>query len=71
MTSRHHRSGRRYRLRLQTQSVVLLELCKELEKNPAVEWGERLDSSKAIARGGRSSGFVPGATDISLAALEK
>jgi hypothetical protein len=38
--------------------------CEDLEVEHffAVEWGERLESSKAIARGGKTSGYVPGAT---------
>lgn len=35
---------------------------KELEKLASVEWGERLASGKAIARAGKETGFVPGAT---------
>lgn len=31
------------------------------EHEPAVERGERIATGKAIARGGRDSGFVPGA----------
>jgi hypothetical protein len=34
----------------------------EVEQQPAVERGERLDSGKTIARGSRSHGFVPGAS---------
>jgi hypothetical protein len=34
----------------------------EIEHCFAVEWGERLESSKAIARGGKSNGYVPGAS---------
>jgi hypothetical protein len=34
----------------------------EIEHYFAVEWGERLESSKVIARGGKSNGYVPGAT---------
>jgi hypothetical protein len=34
----------------------------EVEHYFAVEWGERLESSKAIARGGKSNGYVPGAS---------
>jgi len=34
----------------------------EVEHYFAVEWGERLESSKAIARGGKCNGYVPGAT---------
>jgi hypothetical protein len=36
-----------------------------IEKENAVEWGERLHSGKMIARGGKSSGFVRGATEQS------
>lgn len=32
------------------------------EEDPSVEWGERLSSSKAIARGGKNTGQVNGAT---------
>jgi hypothetical protein len=35
---------------------------KKVEELPSVEWGERLNSGKAIARGGKKTGFVPGAT---------
>ena len=31
------------------------------EQEPAIERGERIATGKAIARGGRDSGFVPGA----------
>lgn len=31
------------------------------EQEPAVERGERIASGKAIARGGKEAGFVPGA----------
>ena len=34
-----------------------------LEKENAVEWGERLQIGKMIARGGKATGFVPGATE--------
>lgn len=34
--------------------------CPETE--PAQEWGERLDSGRGIARGGKQSGDVSGAT---------
>ncbi len=33
-----------------------------LEEDPGMERGERLHTSKVIARGGRSCGRVPGAT---------
>ena len=33
-----------------------------LEEDPAVERGERLHTSKTIARGGKTDGAVPGAT---------
>jgi hypothetical protein len=35
---------------------------KKVEELPSVEWGERLGSGKAIARGGRKAGYVPGAS---------
>lgn len=31
------------------------------ETTPVEEWGERLDTGKAIARGGKNEGAVPGA----------
>jgi len=34
---------------------------KEHETEPAQEWGERLDTGKTIARGGKTTGAVPGA----------
>ena len=34
---------------------------KETEKDPAVERGERIDTGKRIARGGKEEGAVPGA----------
>lgn len=34
-----------------------------LENDPAVERGERLATSKDIARGGKTEGFVPGASE--------
>ena len=30
---------------------------------PAQEWGERIETGKAIARGGKSTGRVPGAQE--------
>jgi len=30
---------------------------------PAQEWGQRHETGKAIARGGKSTGHVPGATE--------
>lgn len=36
-----------------------------LEKDPAVERGERIDHGKQIARGGKEDGDVPGATEQS------
>lgn len=35
---------------------------EQLEKDPAVERGERLHTGKTIARGGKSKGHVRGAT---------
>jgi hypothetical protein len=32
-----------------------------LEKEPAVEWGEGIHTGKTIARGGKTTGHVPGA----------
>ncbi len=34
---------------------------KQVEDLPSVEWGDRLNSGKTIARGGKDDGFVPGA----------
>ena len=31
--------------------------------DPAQEWGERIETGKMIARGGKSTGYVPGATE--------
>lgn len=37
-----------------------------VEEEAAVEWGERIDTGKTIARGGKEEGEeVPGATDQS------
>jgi len=36
-----------------------------LEKDNAVEWGDRLQTGKRIARGGKQTGAVPGATEQS------
>lgn len=36
-------------------------VCEDTQ--PAQEWGERLTTGRAIARGGHTSGPVPGATD--------
>lgn len=36
-----------------------------VEDEPAVERGERIDTGKAIARGGKETGKVPGATEES------
>lgn len=38
------------------------EKSSEVENLPSVEWGERLASGKAIARGGKEVGHVPGAS---------
>ncbi len=35
---------------------------EEVQKQPSIEWGERIDTGKIIARGGKSAGYVPGAT---------
>ena len=35
---------------------------KKVEELPSVEWGERLNSGKTIARGGKTTGHVPGAS---------
>ena len=34
---------------------------RQVEELPSVEWGDRINSGKNIARGGKSDGFVPGA----------
>jgi len=34
-----------------------------VERDPAVEWGERIATGKDIARGGKKKGFVPGASE--------
>jgi len=34
-----------------------------VEEDPAVEQGERIDTGKAIVRGGKEQGHVPGATE--------
>jgi hypothetical protein len=34
-----------------------------VEQDPAVERGERIDTGKTIARGGKTDGHVPGATE--------
>jgi hypothetical protein len=34
-----------------------------VERDPAVERGERIATSKDIARGGKKHGFVPGASE--------
>ena len=34
---------------------------KPVDELPTVEWGDRINSGKSIARGGKDSGFVPGA----------
>jgi hypothetical protein len=35
----------------------------ERPTQPAEEWGERLDTGKSIARGGKTKGKVPGAVE--------
>jgi hypothetical protein len=35
---------------------------EEVARDPSIERGERLDSGKTIARGGKDDGHVPGAT---------
>lgn len=35
----------------------------KIENDPAVERGERVNTAKHIARGGKTSGHVPGATE--------
>jgi hypothetical protein len=44
---------------------------QEVAEEPAVERGERMSSAKAIARGGKSTGKVPGATENEQEAPEK
>jgi len=34
---------------------------KQVDELPSVEWGDRINSGKSIARGGKENGFVPGA----------
>ena len=34
---------------------------KHVDELPSVEWGDRINSGKSIARGGKEDGFVPGA----------
>lgn len=34
---------------------------KKVEELPSVEWGDRINSGKNIARAGKDRGFVPGA----------
>ena len=34
---------------------------RDQQTQPTEEWGERYDAAKAIARGGKSDGAVPGA----------
>jgi hypothetical protein len=36
---------------------------QEMQEEPDAERGERIETGKAIARGGRSEGQVPGATE--------
>jgi hypothetical protein len=36
---------------------------QDVETTPAQEWGERIATGKAIARGGKTTGHVPGATE--------
>jgi hypothetical protein len=36
---------------------------EQVEEEPAVERGERIDTGKTIARGGKTTGHVPGATE--------
>lgn len=36
---------------------------KAPEKRPDAEWGERIQTGKDIARGGKTNGPVPGATE--------
>jgi hypothetical protein len=38
------------------------------KSQPAQEWGERIETGKMIARGGKSTGHVPGATEQKPAA---
>lgn len=58
-TVKHNRSSQSSRE--QYDSKLSQVDTQELEKLPSVEWGERIDSGKAIARGGKDTGFVPGA----------
>jgi hypothetical protein len=36
---------------------------QDVETTPAQEWGERIATGKTIARGGKTTGDVPGATE--------
>ncbi len=47
---------------LDKDTTTAHEAEKKLEELPSVEWGERLNSGKAIARGGKTTGHVPGAS---------
>lgn len=44
------------------QSAVAKGTAKNDEGKRDAEWGERIETGKTIARGGKTSGEVPGAT---------
>lgn len=62
-TKRHRSKVKSSESKMKRQTEVELdnEENKELEQLPCVEWGERIDTGKIIARGGKDSGYVPGA----------
>jgi hypothetical protein len=65
MTARKRRSKptAAERLREKTEPPKKPTPRPDEETTPAQEWGERIATGKAIARGGQKSGFVPGATE--------
>ena len=58
MTAKRRRAGVR-----ETKEPTTPKADHPVERDPAVERGERIATSKDIARGGKKQGFVPGASE--------
>lgn len=65
MKKPHHRKSAKSREKLPSGTPLeprqIDHEQKHVEEMPSVEWGDRIDSGKIIARGGKETGFVPGA----------
>ncbi len=57
--NKRHTPGEEQPEKLPTGPVTV----QQPETTPGEEWGERIATGKTIARGGKTSGDVPGATE--------